>query len=191
VILIRLFLSFALVGLLTIGGGYSSLALIKEQAVEINGWLTMTEFSDLITISEITPGPIAINSATFVGTRVAGLPGAVAATLGFVTPPFIVVSLLYIIYRKYRTLTVMQGILKGLRPTIVALIASAGLSILILALWGEGGIALASTDILACALFVAALGVLKKWKPNPIFVILGCGAAGLAAELAKELFRHV
>jgi chromate transporter len=186
-ILVRLFLSFALVGLLTIGGGYSSLALIKEQAVEINGWLTMTEFSDLITISEITPGPIAINSATFVGTRVAGLPGAFASTLGFVTPPFIVVSLLYLIYRRYRSLAVMQGILMGLRPTIVALIASAGMSILILALWGEGGISLASTDIFACALFAAALAVLKKWKPNPILVILGCGAAGLAAELLRNL----
>lgn len=167
------------------------LALIKEQAVEIRGWLSMTEFSDLITISEITPDPIAINSATFVGTRVAGLPGAISATLGFITPPFIVVSLLYIIYRKYRKLTVMQGILRGLRPTIVALIASAGLSILILTLWGEGGASPASTDVLACIIFAASLAVLKKWRPNPIFVILGCGAAGLAAELAKELFRHV
>jgi len=184
-ILLQLYLSFALVGLFTIGGGYASLPLIREQAVTLHGWLTMTEFTDLLTIAEITPGPIAINSATYVGTKVAGVPGAVVATLGFVTCPFIVVSVFYHLYKKYREMSLMQGILSGLKPAVVALIASAGLSILILALWGEGSVALAQTNLLSLALVAAGFFVLRRWKPNPIFVIFGCGVIGLLAELIR------
>lgn len=186
-IYLELYLVFALVGLLTMGGGYASLPIIQEQAVKIHSWLTMTEFADLLTISEITPGPIAINSATFVGTKVAGVPGAIVATLGFATPPFIIVSILFFVYKKYRTLNVMQGILSGLRPAVVALIASAGLTILILALWGEGGINLADTNFLSVALVLTGFLVLRKWKVNPIFVILGCGAVGLTAEFLAQI----
>jgi len=182
-IYLQLYLVFALVGLLTVGGGYASLPIIQEQAVNIHGWLSMSEFTDLLTISEITPGPIAINSATFVGTKVAGLPGAVIATLGFVTPPFIIVSVFFALYRKYRTISLMQGILSGLRPAVVALIASAGLSILVMTLWGDGGIALQNTDLLSLFMVIAGVLVLRKWKPNPIFLILGCGAIGFISEL--------
>lgn len=187
-LILQLYASFFMVGLLTIGGGYASLPLIKEQTVVVHQWLTMTEFSDLITISEITPGPIAINAATFVGIKTAGLPGAIVATLGFVTAPFIIVSLLYWIYKKYRSLDVMQGILGGLRPAVVALIASAGLSILILALWGEDGVMLGSVNILSAVLMIAAFAGLRRFKPNPIFAIAGCGVAGVAAELIKTFF---
>ena len=186
-LVLQLYLSFALVGLFTVGGGYASLPLIQQQAVELHGWLTMTEFTDLITIAEITPGPIAINSATFVGVKIAGLVGAVAATLGFVTAPFIIVSLLFFIYKKYREFEMINGILSGLRLAVVALIASAGLSILILALWGEGGVSASSTDILSVILLAASLAALRKWKLNPIFVILGCGAVGGAVEAIKTL----
>lgn len=182
-IYLRLYLSFMLVGALTLGGGYSSLPIVQEQAVELNGWLTMGEFADLLTISEITPGPVAINSATFVGTKVAGVGGAICATLGFVTVPFVIVSLLYLAYRRYRSLDIVQGVLYGLKPAVVALLASAGLSIMILAIWGEGGFAIAGTSPFSLALVAAGLLVLRKWKPNPIFIILGCGALGLALEL--------
>ena len=127
-ILIKLFLSFCHVGLFSIGGGYVAIPLVQEQAVTINGWLTMSQFTDLLTISEMTPGPITLNAATFVGTRVAGLPGAIAATLGAIFPSCIVASILAYVYYKYRTLSVMQGVLSFLRPAITALIASAGLS---------------------------------------------------------------
>lgn len=182
-IYLQLFLSFALVGILTMGGGYASLPVIQEQAVNIHRWLNMSEFADLLTISEITPGPIAINSATFVGTKVAGIPGAIAATLGFMLPPFIVVSILYYVYRKYRKMSIMQGVLSGLRPAVVALIASAGLSILILALWDGGRISAESTSFMSLAMVCAGFLVLRKWKPNPIWIILGCGGISLIAEL--------
>ena len=86
----------------------------------------MGEFTDLITIAEMTPGPIAVNSATFVGIRIAGVPGAFAATFGCIFPSCIIVSLLAFIYRKYKNVSVLQNILAGLRPAVVALIAGAG-----------------------------------------------------------------
>ncbi len=186
-IYLELLVSFLYIGVLAIGGGYAALPLIQTQCVEFRGWLTMSEFTDLLTISQITPGPIAINSATFVGMKVAGFPGALVATLGFVLPPFLIVSLLWVLYKKYRSLTVMQGILSGLRPAVVALIASAGVSVIVQALWGEAAISLSGTDWLSGVLLLAGFVVLRKWKTDPIFVILGCGALGLLAEVLQNL----
>ena len=83
---LQLFLSFLQIGALSFGGGYAAMPLIQEQIVTRHGWLSMGEFTDLVTIAEMTPGPIAINAATFVGTRVAGIPGAMAATVGCIPP---------------------------------------------------------------------------------------------------------
>ena len=85
-IYIQLFLSFLQIGLFSVGGGYAAIPLVQSLIVERQGWITMTEFTNLITIAEMTPGPIAVNSATFVGIRIAGLPGAVAATWGCIFP---------------------------------------------------------------------------------------------------------
>ena len=90
----QLFFSFLQVGLFSVGGGYATMPLIQSQVVEQHPWLTLQEFTDLITISQMTPGPIAVNSATFVGIRIAGIPGALIATLGCITPALILVSLL-------------------------------------------------------------------------------------------------
>ena len=136
---IKLFLSFFQVGLFSFGGGFAALPLIQDQVVDVNKWLTLAEFTDLITISQMTPGPIAINAATFVGIRIAGVLGAIISTLGCILPSCIIVSLLGWLYFKYKNLPLMQGILGGLRPAVVALIASAGLSILILSIFGEHG----------------------------------------------------
>ena len=86
-VLLKLFWSFVQIGLFSIGGGYAALPLIQQQVVDIHGWLTMTEFADVITIAEMTPGSISINSATFVGTKIAGMPGAVIATSAVCCPP--------------------------------------------------------------------------------------------------------
>lgn len=177
---LKLFLSFFQIGLFSIGGGYAAMPLIQQQIVDLNQWLDMTEFTDLITIAEMTPGPIAINSATFVGTRIAGLGGALIATLGCVLPSFVIVLTLAKIYDKYKNLTMVQGVLAGLRPVVVAMIASAGLSILMTALWGEGNIrSIIDINYIAVALFAIGLFILKKYKPNPIFVIIGCGLIGM------------
>lgn len=159
--------------------------LIQNQVVNLHHWLTLTEFTDLITIAEMTPGPIAINSATFVGIRIAGIPGAIVATIGCIFPSCVIVSLLAWIYFKFKELTVVQGILSGLRPTIVALIASAGLSIFILAVWGEDGFSTnpLTINLVSVLLFTVAIFILRKWKPNPIYVMLGSGIIGGAIYL--------
>lgn len=159
--------------------------LIQNQVVNLHHWLTLTEFTDLITIAEMTPGPIAINSATFVGIRIAGIPGAIVATIGCIFPSCVIVSLLAWIYFKFKELTVVQGILSGLRPTIVALIASAGLSIFILVVWGEDGFSTnpLTINLVSVLLFTVAIFILRKWKPNPIYVMLGSGIIGGAIYL--------
>lgn len=179
-IYLQLFRSFFQIGLFSFGGGFAAMPLIQNQIVDTHGWLTLTEFTDLITISEMTPGPIAINSATFVGMRIAGLGGALASTLGCILPSCIIVSLLARLYGRCKELTVIKGILAGLRPTVTALIFSAGLSILVLSFWGQGGFAwnLSSIDVTAVALFAAGLFLLRKFKPNPIFIMLGSGIIG-------------
>ncbi len=108
-IYLQLFWSFFQVGLFSIGGGYASMPLIQSQVVNLHHWLTLTEFTDLITISQMTPGPIAINSATFVGIRLAGFAGAIVATIGCILPACIIVSILALLYFKYKNLSVIQG----------------------------------------------------------------------------------
>ena len=108
--LLELFWSFFQVGLFSIGGGMAAMPLIQNQVVDIHGWLTLTEFTDLITIAEMTPGPIAINSATFVGIKVIGIQGAIVATLGCILPSCIIVSTLAFIYFKYKDVDVIKGI---------------------------------------------------------------------------------
>lgn len=163
----------------------AAMPLIQNQVVNLHHWLTLTEFTDLITIAEMTPGPIAINSATFVGIRIAGIPGAIVATIGCIFPSCVIVSLLAWIYFKFKELTVVQGILSGLRPTIVALIASAGLSIFILVVWGEDGFSTnpLTINLVSVLLFTVAIFILRKWKPNPIYVMLGSGIIGGAIYL--------
>ena len=112
--LLQLFVSFLQIGLFSVGGGYAAIPLIRNQTVEIHRWLTPEQFMDLAAIAEMTPGPIAVNGATFVGLRIAGLPGAAVATLGCITPSLIIVSLLAYIYRKYRELPVLQSTLASL-----------------------------------------------------------------------------
>lgn len=184
-ILLQLFISFFQVGLFSIGGGYAALPLIQEQVVNIHHWLTLSEFSDLITISQMTPGPIAINSSTFVGNQVAGLLGSIVATFACVLPSFLIVLTLAYFYFKYKNITIVQGILGGLRPAVVALIGSAGLSILVLSFWGESGFTWNPSDLnyVAVGLFLVSLFVLRKWKLNQITVMLGSGVVGMVIYL--------
>ncbi len=180
-IYLELLWSFFQIGLFSIGGGYAAMPLIQHQVVDLHPWLTMTQFADIITISEMTPGPIAINAATFVGIQVAGIPGAVVATVGCVLPSCIIVTTLAYIYYRFRGLTMVQGILAGLRPAVVAMIASAGISLMILAFYGQRELPadLRSIDGVALAIFAAGLFALRKWKLNPVTVIAAAGAAGV------------
>ncbi|MEG0741742.1 MAG: chromate transporter [Clostridia bacterium] len=179
-ILAELFFSFLQVGLFSIGGGYAALPLIQHQVVEAHTWLTMSEFTDLITIAEMTPGPIAVNSATFVGIRIAGVGGALIATLGCILPSMLIVSMLAYVYNKYKSLPALQSVLSCLRAAVVALIAAAGLSILQLVALNGAPLALSNVQWIGLGLFLAAFVALRKWKWNPILVMGLCGAGGLA-----------
>lgn len=174
----QLFLSFLQVGLFSIGGGYAAMPLIQSQIVDMHGWLSLKEFADLISISQMTPGPIAINSATFVGIKIAGVGGAIVATLGCILPSCVIVLLLAYLYHRFKKLTVVQGILNGLRPAVVALIASAGLTILLMTLFSEQ-VSLSNVDVQGVLITAASIIFLRVYKPNPIYVIAGSGAAGL------------
>ncbi len=173
--LLELFFCFFQIGLFSIGGGYAAIPLIEAKVVRGNHWLTVTEFTDLVTIAEMTPGPIAINSATFVGIRLAGIPGAIVATLGSITPALILVTLLAVLYSKFRKMTVMQDLLSVARPVVVALIASAALTLTLEALFGG---AIGVFKPVAMVLFAAALITLRVFRCSPILVMLACGVIG-------------
>ena len=180
-IYLQLFLSFLQIGAFSFGGGYAAMPLIQSQIVDLHHWISFKEFTDLITISQMTPGPIAINSATFVGIRVAGILGAIIATIGCVFPSCIIVMTLAYIYYRFRGLNIVQGILAGLRPAVISMIASAGISLLIMALYGQRTLPadLTSFDAIAVIIFVTGLIILRKWKPNPLLVMVGSGAVGI------------
>lgn len=180
-----LFFSFIKVGLFSVGGGYAAIPLIQNQIVNVHHLMTLPEFADLITIAEMTPGPISINSATFVGTRLAGLPGALICTLGCIIPSFIICLTLAHYYYKYRSFGGVQTILASLRPAVVALISSAGLSILTLALFQaeKHDIVLSNFRVIECSLFIMGLVALRKFKVNPILVIFGSGLIGTMAYM--------
>ena len=192
-IYLQLFLSFLQIGAFSFGGGYAAMPLIQNQVVQLHPWLSQSEFTDLITISQMTPGPIAVNSATFVGTRIAGVPGALAATIGCVLPSCIRVTILAKIYLKYRNLSLLQDILKSLRPAVIAMIAAAGVSILVTAFWGNDisslhlDTILSSTNIRAVGIFLVSLILLAKFKMDPIHVMLLSGGAEVVMQLIMKL----
>ncbi len=189
-IIFQLFLSFLQVGLFSVGGGYAAIPLIQSQIVDVHHLMTIEEFADLITIAEMTPGPISINAATFVGNRIAGVPGALICTLGCILPSFIICLLLAYFYYKYRNFKGVQLILASLRPAVVALISGAGLSILTLALFQaeKAHVQLNDFRILEAILFVGSLFLLRKFKVNPILIIFGTGFIGVCTYLVQGLF---
>lgn len=181
-VLLELYWVFLQIGAFAFGGGYAVLPLIQKFVVEDRGWMNLKEMTDLVSISQMTPGPIAINSATFVGTKVAGLPGAVVATLGNVTPQFILMTILaYFIFRD-KKIGFLDKMLKGLKPGIVGLIAIAALSMMSSALF-DGDVALANISVLAVLTFIIGFA-LKLTRRFDLIVIIIIGAvAGILGNL--------
>ena len=188
----QLFLSFLQIGAFSFGGGYAAMPLIQNQVVDLHHWLNLAEFTDLVTISQMTPGPIAINSATFVGTRIAGTPGALAATAGCVLPSCILVTLLARIYLKYRNLSIIQGVLQSLRPAVVAMIGAAGVSILVTAFWGLGGFTpeLQALNLRSVCIFLGALVLLIRFKMSPILVMVLSGVFQTVCQLIMRFLPY-
>lgn len=187
-IYIQLFLSFLQIGAFSFGGGYAAMPLIQNQVVDLHQWLSLSEFTDLVTISQMTPGPIAINSATFVGIKIAGIPGAIAATLGCILPSCIVVTFIAYLYLKYRHMKTLQEILKFLKPAVISLIATAGISIIVTAFFGNEGISINTVKIHMIIIFVICMYLLLYKKTNPIFVMI---LAGILNVIQYMLFNYL
>ena len=182
----QLFLSFLQIGAFSFGGGYAAMPLIQDQVIEKYHWMTMADFTDLVTISQMTPGPIGINAATFAGMKVAGLGGAVAATFGFVAPSLILGIILARLFFKYGDIGPIRGILNGLRPAVVALICAAGISFILLALWNTEAWPedFRQIDLRGLLIFVLALIAVRR-KLGVIRVLVGSGILGLLLGFIK------
>ncbi|NLY46912.1 MAG: chromate transporter [Tissierella sp.] len=180
-IIITLFINFLQIGLFSIGGGYAIIPLIQEQVVNYHNWLTLQEYTDIITISQMTPGPLVVNTASFVGIRIAGLPGAIVATLGSIVSGFIISIFLYNFFKKYKNIDSISNILKGLRSSSVGLIASAASTIILIAFIGTSSFNLEgiSINVIAIIVFFISLYLLRNYKLNPILIMVLTGVVGL------------
>lgn len=166
-----------MVGLFGFGGGYGATALMQDLIVTGRGWLTMKEFADVITVSEMTPGPMGINIASFVGVQVAGITGTVVSTLSYVLPSAVIVMVLARFYMKYRQLKLVQQVLKGLQPAVCALIISAAVRLAVNAVWA-GHVEIGNTNWTAAVMCTVFLVLLRKKVIAPIPAIFASGAIG-------------
>lgn len=128
-IYLSLFWAFFKVGAFSFGGGYAMIPLIKKEIIDIHHWLSVDQFLDIIAISQMTPGPIAINAATFVGYKVGGFWGSAAATIGVTSPSFLIIIILALLIIRYRHLPWLDAFFKGVRPAVIALIVQAAYSV--------------------------------------------------------------
>jgi len=172
---------FLQVGVFSFGGGYSALTIIQNLVVDKYGWFTYKTFAELITVSEMTPGPITLNAATFVGMQMGGFAGALVATTSCVLPSialsFIMLKLLKRISEHYIT----KSVLRQLKPVIISLIASTCLSIFLLAVWnGRSNISFQNTNWVSLIVVVVCLLLLqaKKLNVKPVMIILLSGLVG-------------
>ncbi len=172
-ILIQLFLIFAQIGFFAFGGGYAVLPLIEKEIVNNFHWLTHKEFLEVVTISQLTPGPISINAATFVGYKVGGIIGSIVATLSVCLPSVVIILIVVRFLKKFETNIWVNNILKGLRPAVVALIASAAYSIV-----KGGGI----SDIKGIIIAVVSFLLLRSKKLSPILILILAGIAGIVGK---------
>ncbi|MDK2854971.1 MAG: chromate transporter [Bacillota bacterium] len=166
---LNLFLTFFKIGLFSFGGGYAMIPLIQREIVTLHRWLTMSQFIDVIAISQVTPGPIAINAATFVGYKVAGVWGSAAATAGVVMPSVLVSLGLTWAFLRYRSLAVVKAMFTGIRPAVVALIVAATLSILPSSITNFAGLLIALLAFLA----------IRYFKLDPILALVLAAAIGI------------
>ena len=180
-LLLDIVLTFMQIGILSFGGGYVAIPLVEHQVVEVKGWMSLSEFADVLAIDELTPGPIAVNVATFVGQRMAGVAGSIAATLGCILPSIILSLILLHFYRKYRQSGFIRAIMACLQAMVVALIASTALRMVMNALFKSGSLTVPLTqiDITALIIFAVFLFVKRKWKLDPLKIVIGSGLAGI------------
>lgn len=168
-LLLKLFISFFKIGAFSFGGGYAMLPLIEDEIIGIHNWLTPTEFIDILAVSEMTPGPIAINSATFLGYKVAGVMGSIVSTIAVVLPSFIVMSLIFHFVAKFKNSPYVDWIFTGIRPMVLGLIASAAVTVA----------KSAFVDIKSVIIAIVLFYIVSFKKLNPILAIILAGAMGI------------
>ena len=176
---LQLFYTFFKIGLFGFGGGYAMLSMIQGEVVTRYEWLTAQEFTDIVAISQMTPGPIGINCATYVGfTATGSVWGSALATFAVMLPSFILMLTISRFFLKYQKHPVVESIFSGLRPAVVGLLASAAL-----VLMTKENFSSPQEDIysftVSCLIFSVAFIGTRKYKVNPIGMIVACGLAGL------------
>ena len=167
--ILDLFLAFFKIGLFSFGGGYAMLPFIQEQTIEVHGWLTTSEFLDILGIAQVTPGPISINSATFIGYKLEGILGALISTFAVILPSFIIVMIISFFFKKFQQSKIIQDIFRGLRPIVLGLVASAAVSI------GKDVLLDYKSIIIAIIIFL----LLTFKKVNTIAIIVLAGVLGV------------
>ena len=181
-IFLELFLTFFKIGLFTFGGGYAMLPLIQTEVLN-HGWMEIEEIINFIAVSESTPGPFAINCATYVGTETGGVLGAICATLGVVLPSFIVILLVARFYKKFKESKIVSSVMTGLRPAVIGLIGSALVSMILTVFlpngFDFGGIVI--PDLLFSLAIAVVMTILVFKKVHPIIIIVLSAVAGIAA----------
>lgn len=180
-IYLELFWVFFQVGLMSFGGGMASLPIIQGLVVDTRGWITIETFTDIITISEMTPGPIAINAATFVGNQIAGVWGGILATVACLLPSTLIVVMLAFLYFKFKKLTVVNNVIAILKPATIGFIAAAGLVIIKLSFFAGGVFSFDIANLNYVSVFIFALSIilLRKYKFSPIRVMAISGLIGI------------
>ena len=178
-IYLQLFYTFFKIGLFGFGGGYAMLSMIQGEVVTRYGWVSSQEFTDIAAISQMTPGPIGINAATYVGfTSTASVSGSIIATFAVVLPSFILMLTISKFFLKYQKHPVVESIFNGLRPAVVGLLASAALVLMNVENFGSPTEDTYSFIISIIIFLIAFIGT-RKYKANPILMIIACGIAGL------------
>ena len=173
-----LFFTFFKIGLFTFGGGYAMIALLEEEFIQRRKWLDKDEFLDMTTIAESTPGPVAINSATYLGYKLAKVPGAVTATVAVCLPSFLIIYAISLFFEQFTQLTVIANAFKGIQVCVIYLIFSAGVRML--KALDKSPFA---TGVLAAVMLVMVGLSLAGVSVSSILLILLSGAAGVAAWL--------
>lgn len=176
---LQLFYTFFKIGMFGFGGGYAMLSMIQGEVVTRYGWLTAQEFTDIVAVSQMTPGPIGINTATYVGfTATGSVWGSLIATFAVVLPSFILMLAISKFFLKYQKHPAVEAIFSGLRPAVVGLLASAAL-----VLMNKDNFGAPQEDVQAfaasCLIFLVAFIGTRKYKVSPILMIVACGLAGL------------
>ncbi|MBO5085915.1 MAG: chromate transporter [Paludibacteraceae bacterium] len=172
---LQLFITFFKIGLFGFGGGAAMLSLIQFEVVEHYGWITVSEFTNMVAVSQVTPGPIGINCATYAGYLATGsILGSAVATISLVLPSFIIMMLLIMFMAKMKNNKIVDSIMSLLRPTVVGLIAAAALLLITEETFGVG-----YRDWTAWLIFIGAFIATKWLKLSPILMILSAAVVGL------------